>query len=154
CVHRIAWLVALCFPRLALAQEPASLADGLRNLPAWAQVSGSLRAGYWSASRSLNDSTHLATAALWLKAEPRLGRHMALTGEGWLRNEALFQADETSGELREAYLDVSVGAVDLRLGKQLIVWGRADRLNPTDNLTPRNFTLLVPEDDDQRLGVP
>jgi hypothetical protein len=34
------------------------------------------------------------------------------------------------------------------------VWGRADRINPTDNLTPRDFTLLVPEEDDQRFGTP
>ena len=31
--------------------------------------------------------------------------------------------------------------------------GRADRINPTDNLTPRDFTLLVPDDEDQRFGT-
>lgn len=34
------------------------------------------------------------------------------------------------------------------------MWGRADRINPTDNLTPRDFTLLVPDDEDQRFGAP
>ena len=34
----------------------------------------------------------------------------------------------------------------------MVVWGRADGLNPTDNLSPKDFTLLVPEDGDQRYG--
>ena len=58
------------------------------------------------------------------------------------------------GVIREAYLDLSHGPLDLRIGKQIIAWGRADRINPTDNLTPRDYTLLVPDDDDQRLGTP
>ncbi|MEP6622004.1 MAG: hypothetical protein ABJE47_21965 [bacterium] len=49
---------------------------------------------------------------------------------------------------------MSYGAVDVRLGKQIISWGRADAVNPTDNLTPRDLTMLVAEDDDQRSGVP
>lgn len=40
------------------------------------------------------------------------------------------------------------------MGKQIIAWGRTDALNPTDNLTPRDFTLPVAEDDDQKIGVP
>ena len=39
-------------------------------------------------------------------------------------------------DLREAYVNAYLGPFDLRLGKQIIVWGRADVLNPTNNLTP------------------
>jgi hypothetical protein len=116
-------------------------------------LSGSLRAGYWSSSRSLDDRADLGTAALWMRARPRLAPDASLFLEGWVRNEDLFDADRTSGILREGYLDVSIGQVDLRLGRQIIAWGRADRLNPTDNLTPRDFTLLVARDEDQRRGV-
>lgn len=30
--------------------------------------------------------------------------------------------------------------------------GRADGINPTDNLSPRDYTRLVPDETDQRLG--
>ena len=117
-------------------------------------VSGSLRSGYWSSSRTLDDRAHLATAALWLKAESRLTSQLHLTVEGWVRGDDLFREQASWGELREAYLDLRLDTVDLRIGKQIIVWGRADRLNPTDTLTPRNFTLLAVEEDDQRVGTP
>lgn len=33
-------------------------------------------------------------------------------------------------------------------------WGRADAINPTDNLTPRDLTLLTRDTEDQRFGTP
>lgn len=42
-------------------------------------------------------------------------------------------------EFREAYVDVYgfiTEDLDLRIGRQRIVWGTADKLNPTDNLNP------------------
>jgi hypothetical protein len=135
------------------AEELPDSASALKALIQQAGMSGSIRMGHWSSSRSLDDREHLAVAALWLKAAPKLGSNASLVVDGWVRNQELFRKEETDGALREAYLDVSLGPVDLRVGKQIIVWGRADRINPTDNLTPRDFTLLVPEDDDQRLGT-
>jgi len=46
-----------------------------------------------------------------------------------------------------------LGKFDLRAGRQVIVWGRADKVNPTDSWSTRDRTLLAPNDDDQRLGV-
>jgi hypothetical protein len=76
-----------------------------------------------------------------------------LYAEGWARSDNVFHGSNMKYRVREAYGDLTLGPVDLRLGRQIIVWGRADRINPTDNLTPRDFTLLVPEDDDNRYGV-
>lgn len=48
--------------------------------------------------------------------------------------------------LWETYADVYgflLPNLDLRLGKQRIAWGRADRLNPTDNLNPNDFSDLI-----------
>lgn len=48
--------------------------------------------------------------------------------------------------LWEAYADVYgllLPNLDLRLGKQRVAWGRADRLNPTDNLNPNDFSDLT-----------
>jgi hypothetical protein len=45
--------------------------------------------------------------------------------------------------LWEGYADVYgflLPNLDLRLGKQRVAWGRADRLNPTDNLNPDDFS--------------
>jgi hypothetical protein len=117
-------------------------------------LAGSLRAGYWSSSRTLDDRSDLGTAAIWLRAAPPLGPSLSLFAEGWVRSEDVFGGAEPDGLLREAYLGVRHGPVDVRAGQQIIVWGRADRINPTDNLTPRDFTLLVPDDEDQRFGVP
>ena len=147
-------LVACVVPCRAHAYDRADIRGEPPALSAQVQFSGSLRSGYWSSSRDLDDRAHLATAALWLKAESRLTSQLHLTVEGWVRSDDLFREQASWGELREAYLDLRLDTVDLRIGKQIIVWGRADRLNPTDNLTPRNFTLLAVEDEDQRLGTP
>jgi hypothetical protein len=55
-------------------------------------------------------------------------------------------------DVREAYVNTYVGPLDLRLGKQIIVWGRADVLNPTNNITPNDLRIRSPIEDDRRLG--
>ncbi len=65
------------------------------------------------------------------------------------------QGDGTQGtvvEVREAYVNAYLGPFDLRLGQQIVVWGRADALNPTNNLTPVDFRIRSPLEDDIRLG--
>ncbi len=137
----------------AAAEDPSEGGNALKDLAQQINLTGSVRSGYWSSSRTLDGREHLATAELWLKAEPKLQSNLSLFIEGWVMNQQLFHEDETKEKLREAYLDINLGPMDLRIGKQIIVWGRADRINPTDNLSPRDFTLLVPDDDDQRLGT-
>ena len=115
-------------------------------------LSGSVRAGYFSSSRKLDGKNDLGTGSVWLKATQNFGEDISLVAQGWIRNDESFRASGDSKKLQEGYLKFSAGNADYRIGRQIIVWGRADRLNPTDNLTPRNFTLLTPEDDDQRMG--
>ena len=50
-------------------------------------------------------------------------------------------------------MDVRLGRLDVRAGRQIIAWGRADGVNPTDNLSGQDLTLLVPDDVDRRLGT-
>ncbi len=54
--------------------------------------------------------------------------------------------------LREAYVNAYVGRFDFRVGHQIVVWGRADGINPTDNITPRDMLARSPDEDDRRLG--
>jgi hypothetical protein len=58
---------------------------------------------------------------------------------------------QPAGSVSEFYLDAKVGHLDLRLGKQRIRWGRADGLNPADNIIPYDYLETF---DDQRLAVP
>ncbi len=55
-------------------------------------------------------------------------------------------------QLREAYADLYLGDFDLRAGQQIIAWGRADGINPTNNLTPQDYFVRSPEPDDIRMG--
>jgi hypothetical protein len=118
-----------------------------------ANLSGSARASYWNIDKNTDADNRLAIAEWWLKAAPRLGQEAGLVLDGWLRDEGVFNTKKSQGVLREGYLSVSLGEADFRLGKQIIVWGRADQLNPTDNLSPRDNTLFVVENDDQREGT-
>lgn len=61
-------------------------------------------------------------------------------------------AQSTTVQLREAYVNTYLGPLDLRLGQQIIVWGRADVLNPTSNLTPTDLRVHSPIEDDRRIG--
>lgn len=86
-----------------------------------------------------------------LELEAKPSEKVKLYGEVWLRSwgfpvvkssSDLFNKDKVSPwnlAFREAYLDLYgfiSDDLDLRIGKQRIAWGTADKLNPTDNLNP------------------
>ena len=52
----------------------------------------------------------------------------------------------------ELYAEVVYGKFDLRIGRQVISWGKTDLVNPTDHLSPRDFTDPL-ESEEERLGV-
>lgn len=116
-------------------------------------VNGSLRGAYYSSSASFNGRNDVVAGALWLESSAPLSDGLDVRLDGWLRNDDVGGVADTHSRLREAYLTWRSSALDIRLGRQLIIWGRADRVNPTDNISPRDYTSLTPEDVDQRLGV-
>lgn len=59
---------------------------------------------------------------------------------------------ENIPDIREAWAEAEAGPLSFRLGRQIIVWGRADSINPTNNVTPMNALALSSEYDDTRLG--
>ena len=70
-----------------------------------------------------------------------------------LRYRASSDEDEAEEfSLREGYVNLALGQWDFRIGRQIIVWGRADGFNPTNNLTPTDFTAFSPDEDDKRLA--
>ena len=56
--------------------------------------------------------------------------------------------------LREAYLDVYFDRMDLRLGKQQIIWGKADGVFITDIVSPKDLgEFLLRDFDEIRTGI-
>jgi len=56
--------------------------------------------------------------------------------------------------LREAYLDIFFNRMDFRLGKQQIIWGKADGVFITDIISPKNLSeFLLPDFDEIRMGI-
>ncbi len=62
--------------------------------------------------------------------------------------------DSLNFRLREIYLDLYFNSFDIRVGKQQIVWGKADGVFITDIVSPLNLTeFLLPDFDEIRIGV-
>ncbi len=56
--------------------------------------------------------------------------------------------------LREAYMDMYFDNFDIRIGKQQVVWGKADGVFITDVVSPLNLSeFLLPDFDEIRIGV-
>lgn len=63
-----------------------------------------------------------------------------------------FDTSLSEVRLREVYVNTYLGNFDIRVGQQIVVWGRADGFNPTNNITPRNILIFSSDEDDRRLG--
>ncbi len=65
-----------------------------------------------------------------------------------------YGTDSIDFRMRELYLDLYFKSFDLRIGKQQIVWGKADGVFITDIVSPLNLTeFLLPDFDEIRRGV-
>lgn len=51
----------------------------------------------------------------------------------------------------EAYVDYRSKNFDIRIGKQLITWGTADGINPTNNINPIDYSDIL-DTEDERIG--
>lgn len=120
---------------------------------ATSSISGKVSADYFRSTRELDDKTNLF--GLWLqpKLSASIGDALRFNAEG-RANVAMGEGETRSqGQAIEAYVDTKFRWGDVRFGKQIVAWGRADGINPTDNLTPRDYTVLLAETDEQRLGT-
>lgn len=132
-------------PMLAYAQDAAT--------PTLSMPFGECALGQWTSNRNLDDRTSITSGSCVVSWKPKLSANLRLglnVRSGWQDQGA---TDGTSGRVREAYVDVDAEPFSIRAGRQIIAWGRADRINPTDSLSPRDFTLLVPDDEQQRNGI-
>lgn len=66
----------------------------------------------------------------------------------------VYNADSLNFRMRELYLDLYFEKFDIRIGRQQIVWGKADGVFITDIVSPLNLTeFLLPDFDEIRRGV-
>jgi hypothetical protein len=129
------------------AQSPGSSLQELLGL------SGSVRAAQYSKDQSFRDQSGYAATSVWVTLTPPEFLKVRAYFDGRVQTQDFTRRAMTRFDLREGYAQTSFGSLDVRLGRQIIVWGRADKVNPTDVWSTRDFTLLAPDDDDQRLGV-
>jgi len=95
---------------------------------------------------------------LTLKLDKKITSRSKFYSEVWLRNIGLPNitssadlynkgiVDPVNFELREAYVQLSgflSKNLDITIGRQRIVWGTADKLNPTDNLNPYDLEDIL-----------
>ncbi|MBI5179501.1 MAG: hypothetical protein HZA04_09630 [Nitrospinae bacterium] len=117
-------------------------------------ITGSVRGSWWNAEKKAEKNSGAGSASLWLKSIPQIESDVAtLQFEGWVRNDDISRGGKTKGDLTEGYADLSFDSLDVRIGRQMVAWGKADAVNPTDNLVVRDFTLLTPDDANQKSGV-
>lgn len=116
-------------------------------------VSGSVRMADFSKDTSFTDRTGYAVGSIWATATPRELWGIRTYFDFRAQAQDLARSSRVSWDIREGYAQLTLGSVDFRAGRQVIVWGRADKVNPTDAWSTRDFKLLAPNDDDQRLGV-
>ena len=60
--------------------------------------------------------------------------------------------DDYDLELFEAYLNHATPNWDLRLGRQIVRWGKADQISPVDNLNPQDMReYFIPDLEDRKI---
>lgn len=128
-----------------------SWADGGLGSFSW---SGAVRTDYFSSSHTLDDKTDYYGVSI----EPKLTDDFSESVNALLQFRAsAFDLGHASAHthlsLLQGYLALYGNKYDVRVGKQLVSWGRADGINPTAYFTPHDYVLPLPLEADQRLGV-
>jgi hypothetical protein len=116
------------------------------------QLDGKLQVGAWSSNRSLDNHEAIFPATVALKGKVNLTDDVHVFADGRVGHSDYFADENRYAVAREFYLDYTLKNSDVRIGKQLLPWGRADRINPTDSLTSRDYRWLAAEEEDARYG--
>lgn len=115
--------------------------------------SGSARVAYFERGPDFKPARNLGVGSLWLQLKPKDVGPIRTFAEGRLVVGDFTANPDWRFDLREGYAETSVGPLDLRAGRMITVWGRADKVNPTDVFTTKDLTLLTTDDEEQRLGI-
>ena len=117
-------------------------------------LNGYVRATLYLSESSDGNKTDISAA--YGEAAMKFSLHSQDFGDAFaeirFRRGNEFSEELSEVDLREAYISAYVGPFDFKVGHQIVVWGRADSLNPTNNLTPETVLFRSPDEDDRRLA--
>jgi len=116
------------------------------------QFNANVRLNYYQVSKELHQHHDIVGATGDVKIESDWSESLTSKAEVRWHNPELDRS-VAKPEVLEAFALWRSEQFDVKLGKQIVAWGRADGINPTDNLTPRNYSIQLPFEEDQRSGV-
>jgi hypothetical protein len=135
---------------LTLLLSQAARAEGLYEMLG---PTLSARASAWGEDKRFTADEGIAVTSAWLSLRPQEISGFRFSLEGYAIAENTTRTTRWLGDLREGFVETSIGAFDFRGGRQVLVWGRADKFNPTDNLSVKDYRILTTDDEEQRLGI-
>jgi len=139
----LACLACACAARAQDAEPPGGVLG----------LSGTLRGDYFSREFDFKPAANVASISAWITAQPKKVWEVASYLDARVQGQDIGRTSRASWELREGYVERALRGLDLKAGRQIIVWGRADKINPTDVWSVRDLQLLTADDEDQRLGA-
>lgn len=114
------------------------------------EVRGSLREWVKGFMCSPREKSLLETK-LNLELISTLGENTAFRANYYYTYEGIEKSGVST--LQEAYIDYYSDIVDIRFGKQIMAWGKADEINPTDILNPQNLGNITEEKTIRKIGL-
>jgi len=154
------WLLILLFPLPLLSQGLFDEAVGSgtdksdQNHAFKFELNGFIRGAFWAGE--IPDSDQLEMKSGYGETSLKLRVRKDTFGDAFteirFRHGTELNSQISEVALRECYVNIYTGHFDFRIGHQIIVWGRADGYNPTNNLTPQNMLVRSADEDDRREG--
>ncbi len=110
---------------------------------------GYIVSSFFKEERGLINSRNQSTAQIELKSN--LTNNYSFFSSVEFRND-LSDSNRNRVYMKETYIDVYTKILDLRLGKQVILWGKTDGFNPTNNLCPIDYSDIL-DTRDEEIGI-
>ncbi|NQT35669.1 hypothetical protein HQ587_10805 [bacterium] len=115
------------------------------------ELRGSLRSWIRGFTHSPNE-IDLMESRLKLELISGMGENSAFFVRSFLSHDGRSD-DEVKLDLKQAYIDYYCDWVTFRFGKQLMTWGKADEINPTDVLNPQDLANILEDKIIRKIGL-
>lgn len=146
------FLISYCFAQSLFEDASSNNSDGDVSLPY--EINGSVSGGIFIGENP--NSSHIDTKDRYGEARFKLKFEDNSFGSAFseirIRNKFDRENSETKVQLNEAYVNFYTDYIDATIGEKVIQWGKADGYNPTNIVTPMDFLMFSPDEDDQRRG--
>lgn len=144
-------MILRLFLLLLIALPAANCCADWEQIAETVQLSGYGETFHAARIRNVSEMNSSRTGVRLEVAVEHGSAYLFLSGDG----EKNWQLAEESGfSLQEAWLDYVGNGWDIRLGRQIIIWGKADGVQITDLISPPDYTEYITRDlDEIRLPV-